>query len=57
VSDSKGRIQTTVDRILSINVTEDETQEVGEELGTLLGVTLEIKAGVRRILNILEELP
>ncbi|WP_275994242.1 hypothetical protein [Argonema antarcticum] len=42
---------------MPVDVTAEEIQDAGEELGTLLGQVLETKIGVRRIITILRELP
>lgn len=53
---SRIRIQAIVERISAPDVIAEEIQEVGEDLGTLLGRVLETKIGSRRIIRILEEL-
>lgn len=45
-----------VERISATDVTDEEIQEAGEDLGTLLGRVLETKMFGRRILYTLEEL-
>lgn len=52
----KRLVQTTVDIISVVDVTNEEIQESGEDLGTVLGQVLETKIGVRRIITLLEEL-
>ena len=54
---SRRRIQITVNRISPVDVTPENILEVGEDLGTELGRILEVKIGIRRILNRLQELP
>lgn len=55
VETSIKRIQTTLDTISADDVTDEEIQEAGEDLGEQLGRVLEAKIGVRRIISILEE--
>ncbi len=52
---SQRRIEATVDRISAPDVTIEEIQNAGEDLGTLLGWVLETKILGRRIISILEE--
>jgi len=40
---SRRRVQITVNRIVPVNVTVEEIQEAGEDLGTELGRVLEVK--------------
>lgn len=56
VENYRGRIQTTMTRFAEADVTLEETQEVAEELATMLGVLLETKIRVSRIVNRLENL-
>ena len=53
---SRIRIQAIIERISAPDVTAEEIQEAGEDLGTLLGRVLEAKMGGKRIMRILEEL-
>lgn len=53
---SRIRIQAIIERISAPDVTAEEIQEAGEDLGTLLGRVLEAKMGGKRIIIILEEL-
>lgn len=50
------RIQTTVDAISTTEVSAEEIQEAAEDLGTILGVVLEVRIEVEQIINRLEEL-
>ena len=52
----KSQVQITVELISQDNAGNREIQEAGEDLGTLLGKAIEAKLGVRRILNLLENL-
>lgn len=52
VDNSRSRIQTTFDRISADDVTTHaQIQEAGEDLATLLGLTLEVKIEVERIID------
>lgn len=53
---SRRRIQITINRLLSANVSDEEIQEVGEDLGTELGKALEAKISIRNIINRLQGL-
>ncbi|WP_013324591.1 hypothetical protein [Gloeothece verrucosa] len=53
---SRRRIQGIYEKIAVPDVTEQEIQNAGEELGTLLGQILETQIRGRRILNILDEI-
>ncbi|MFB2895894.1 hypothetical protein ACE1CI_23540 [Aerosakkonemataceae cyanobacterium BLCC-F50] len=48
------RLPTIVEKISNSDVTDLEIQEVGEELGTLLGQVVEAKIGIRRIVERLQ---
>lgn len=50
------QIQVIVESISSVNVPAQVVQQAGEDLGTLLGRTLEAKIGVRQISTRLESL-
>lgn len=55
VNNSRRRIQIIIEKILAEEVTVDEEiQEAGEDLATLVGVTLEVKIEVERIITRLE---
>lgn len=54
VVDSRRRIQLTVEMIAPADVTSQEIQEVGEELGILLGRVLEVKINANRLKTRLE---
>lgn len=53
----RGRVQTAVDRLSVVSVTTEEIQELAEDLATMLGVVLETKIRVGRIITRLENLP
>ncbi len=53
---ARRRIQITINRLKSVNVTAEDIQEVGEDLGTELGRALEAKIRVRQILVRLQKL-
>lgn len=53
---SRRRMQAIVERISVPDVTVEEIQEAGQDLGTLLGRVLETKIAGRQIVMILEEL-
>ena len=53
----KGRVPIAVNRLSVVNVTTEEIQEVAEDLATMLGVVLETKIRVERIITRLENLP
>lgn len=53
---SKRRIQAVVERISAADVTAEEIQEAGEDLGMLLGWVMEAKIVGRQLLRSLEEL-
>jgi hypothetical protein len=52
---SRRRIQTILETLSLEEITEQETQEAGEELGAMLGRVVETKIGVNQIIRILEE--
>lgn len=54
VVDSRRRIQETVEIMSPQNVTEQEIQEMGEQLGNLLGRVLEVKINSRQLKNRLD---
>ena len=56
VENFRRRIQIILAAISTDEVTATEIQEIGEELGTLLGQVLETKIEVRRIITRLENL-
>ncbi|MFB2919429.1 hypothetical protein [Aerosakkonema funiforme] len=49
------RIQSAIATISPENVTDEEIQETGEDLGEILGRVLETKIGIRGIIRIFEE--
>ncbi|ACK70614.1 hypothetical protein PCC7424_2192 [Gloeothece citriformis PCC 7424] len=51
---SRRRIQMTIDRLSKSDVTLEEIQFSGEDLGTLLGQVIEVKIKVRRVMETLE---
>jgi len=53
---SRRRIQTSVERLEATDATAGDIQDVGEDLGTLLGRVLEAKIDGRQIIGILREL-
>ena len=53
---SRRRIQITVNRLSSVDVTADEILEVGEDFGMELGRAIEAKISVKQIVNRLREL-
>jgi len=53
---SRRRIQAIVERISAADVTAEEIQEAGEDLGMLLGRLIEAKMVGRQLLRTLEEL-
>ncbi len=53
---SRRRIQTSVERLEVPDATAGDIQDVGEELGTLLGRVIEAKISGRQIISILESL-
>lgn len=53
----KRRIQTAVAPLLAADVTTEEIQDNAEELAGILGVVLEAKIAVTRVITRLEELP
>jgi len=53
VETASRQIRTTIETIWSDDVPADVIQDSGEDLGTLLGKTIEEKMRVRRILNFL----
>lgn len=53
---SRRRIQATVERLSAPDILDEEIQEAGEDLGTLMGQLIEVKIGGRRILSILEQM-
>lgn len=55
VNNSRSRIQTIIEKILAEEVTiDEEIQEAGEDLATVVGVTLEVKIEVEQIITRLE---
>jgi len=56
VNDSRNAIASDIESISSSDVTNLEIQQVGEDLAASLGMTLEIKMQVQRLLSRLEEL-
>lgn len=57
VENYRVRVQGTVTSLSVADVTTEEIRETGEELATMLGVVLETKMRVGRIIARLEELP
>lgn len=53
---SRRRIQTSVDRLEVPDATAADIEDVGEELGTLLGRVIEAKISGKQIISILESL-
>lgn len=53
---SRRRIQATVNRISDPDILNEEIQEAGEDLGTLIGRVIEVKIGGRRIFSILAQM-
>jgi hypothetical protein len=53
---SRRRIQATVERLSAPDILDEEIQEAGEDLGTLMGQLIEVQIGGRRILSILEQM-
>lgn len=51
------RIQNNIELLSEVDITGQELQKVGEEMATMLGVVLETKMRVKRIINRLKELP
>jgi hypothetical protein len=56
VNDSRNAIASDIESISGSDVTNLEIQQVGEDLAASLGMTLEIKMQVQRLLSRLEEL-
>jgi len=56
VNDSRNAIASDIESISSSDVTNLEIQQVGEDLAASLGMTLEIKMQVQRLLSRLEDL-
>ena len=54
---SRRRIQITMNRISSVDVSADQIIEAVEDLGLELGRAIEAKIGVKRIVDRLRELP
>ena len=51
IENSRRRIQNIMERMLTDEITAEEIQEAGEDLGALLGQVLETKIEVRQILT------
>jgi hypothetical protein len=51
------RIQNTIDQFMSVDMISSEFQETGEELSAMLGVVLETKMRIERIVDRLRDLP
>ncbi len=54
IENSRRQVQKAVEFVSLTTVSNEEVQEAGEELGTLLGKTLEVKLRIERIVNRLE---
>lgn len=56
VDNFRGRIQTTIERISSTNVSIEAVQDTGEDLSEFLGLVLDAKIMVSRTISTLEDL-
>lgn len=54
VENSKRQMQAAVELVSPTNVSDEEIHDSGEEIGTILGQTLEVKLRVERIISRLE---
>lgn len=57
VDNYRGRVQQLGERFLVADTTISEIQEIGEELATMLGLVMETKIRVERIIARLRDLP